>query len=779
MKKFFTLFSFLIISIFLYSTSNEQVQGEGGWREGEKQIKISADNPEHIRLLYNLKLNMDFYAPAYDYIVAYVIPKELRQIEELGIPYFVEIEDLNTFNENFWKIEEAYHTYQEIIDLADSLSTAFPNICKKIIFGYSLGNRQCAALKISDNVTIDEPEAEVIFDGGIHGNEVGGPENIIRFARDLCLQYGSDPIITNLINNREIWLYLMVNPDGRYYDTRYNNNGVDLNRDWAYMWDAWGGSTGPCSQIESKNLRSCMYSNQFVVHTTFHSGTEYISCPWSYRPDQPLDWNHIIQLAGLYSSVSGYSNLEYGQGNSGMYPINGSTKDGNYGMMSSISWSMEISNSKHPPASQIMQYYNWNYPSMLAMIEYAGYGLEGIVTDATTGTPVTAAVFVNNYYPAYSDPTAGDYHKYVLPGTYSFTVVANGYQSQTINNIVVSANSSTVTNFQLQQGGGHYVYKFAASQIPNNNPSDEGLTPAVIGPPDDINYSIGKNGWCVLDMQYPIPDGTGSDFIVYEGDTSPEEYYCYVGQTIDGPWILLGFGNGTTQFDLSSSGLTQAQFIKILDDGDGTAITPNAGFDLDAIKATDIVPVELVSFSSEVINDEVVLKWQTATETNNSGFEVEKTQMSNVKNQAEWLRISFIEGKGTTTERTDYSYNDKMNKPGTYLYRLKQLDFDGTINYSPEVEVEVISPNKFALFQNYPNPFNPATAINFSLPKQADVKLVVYNMVGQVVDEIINKTLEEGYHEVQFDAGDYASGVYYYRLKTSDFTSVKKMILLK
>ncbi len=650
MNKPFFLLAFFIISLLICSSLNAQILGDGGWRVGEKQIRISADNSEHIKQLYQLKLNMDFYAPAYDHIIAYVIPDELKQIEGLGIPYIVEVEDLNSHNKNLWLELAAYHTYQQIIDLADSLAGAFPSICKKYIFGYSIRNRQCVALKISDNVEIDEPEAEVLFDGGIHGNEIGGPENIIRFARDLCLQYGTDPTVTNLINTREIWLYLMVNPDGRHNMSRYNANGVDLNRDWAYMWDAWGGSTGPCSQIESKNLRSCMYSNQFVVHTTYHSGTEYISCPWSYRPDQPLDWNQIIQLAGLYSSISGYSNLQYGQGYNGMYAINGSTKDGNYGMMGSISWSMEISYSKQPPTSEIMLYYNRNYPSMLAMIEYAGFGLEGIVTDAVTGAPVTASVFVNNYYPTYTDPTAGDYHKYVLPGTYSITVVANGYESQTINNVVVSTNSSTATNFQLQPGGGHYVYKFSASQIPNNNHSDEGLTTAVIGEPDDINYSIGKNGWCVLDMQYPIPDVNGSDFILYEGDTSPEGYNCYAGQTLDGPWILLGTGNGTTQFDLTGSGLVNAQFIRIVDDGDGTAIAPNAGFDLDAIKATDVVPVELISFTAEIVNDEVMLKWQTATETNNSGFELERSQESGVSVQKNWENITFVEGNGTTTK---------------------------------------------------------------------------------------------------------------------------------
>jgi len=594
MKKL--LLSILLVFAFTLSFAD-------GWRPGEMQVKIQVNSPEQAQQLYALKLNSDFYGPAYDHIIAYVIPKELEKIQDLGFEYEIQIEDLNKYNQNFWLTEDAYHTYQQIIDLADSLETNFPDICKKYIFGYSIENRQCAALKISDNVSTDEPEAEVMFDGGIHGNEVGCSENVIRFARDLCLKYGNDPTVTNLVDNREIWLYLMVNPDGRVHDTRYNANGVDLNRDWAYMWDGWGSSTGACSQIESKNLRDCMYNNQFVIHTTYHSGTEFISCPWSYRPDHCPDFDHIIQLAGVYSSSSGYANLEYGQGCTGMYPINGSSKDSNYGIQGSISWSMEISYSKHPPASQIMMYYNYNYPSMITMIEYSGYGLEGTVTDVNTGNPVTAVVFVNDYFPTYTDPTCGDYHKYVLPGTYSITIVANGYQTQTIDNIVVIANSATSTDFQLQPEDKQYVFKLSASQIPDNNNADEGNTPAVIGAPDNINYSIGKNGWCVLDMQYPVIDGPGFDIIVYEGDATPEGFTCYVGETIDGPWISLGTGNGTTEFDITTSGLPEAQFIKIKDDGDGSANVADAGFDLDAIEAMEPVSGVYLAMYEYVVDD--------------------------------------------------------------------------------------------------------------------------------------------------------------------------------
>ena len=571
------------------------------WRQAEQQIVITLQNQEQANAFSQMHLSVDVLGP--NKLRAYVVPKEIEAIEQAGISYEVEIPDLNKYSQQMQLSDENWHSYQQIINLADSLEQAFPSICKKYIFGTSLGGRQLAALKISDNVEVDEAEAEVMFDGGIHGDEYCASENVIRFARDLCIGYNDDPQITSLINNREIWLYLMVNPDGRENVVRYNNNGVDLNRDWGYMWDGWGSSTGAYSQVESKALRECMYSNQFVVHTTYHGGTEYISLPWSYRSSQPADWAHIYQLAGVYSNSSTYTNLAYGQGNSGMYAINGSTKDSNYGIMGSISWSMEISNAKMPPTSQIIPYYNRNYPAMLAMIEYAGYGVEGVITDALTGDPVAGVIFVNDYMPTYSDPTAGDYHKYVLAGTYSITVVANGYESQTIDNVVVTANSATATDFQLQPADGQFVYRLSASRIPNNNEADEGNTKAVIGPPDNINYSIGKNGWAVLDMQTPVIDGPGVDFIVYEGDSSPESFTCYVAETMDGPWQDLGPGTGTSEFDIVNSGLPEAQFIKLVDDGDGSANVADAGYDLDAIEALEPVSGVYVAMYDYTLDD--------------------------------------------------------------------------------------------------------------------------------------------------------------------------------
>ena len=561
------------------------------WRDNEREVRVFYNNDFELGKLIDLQPRGDIY-PNGEALI-YVIPTEFEALKSTGLKYRIEREDVKAFAENFWtsmdNTREAYHTYAEIVALADSLVTAFPDICEKYMFGTSVQGRELGALKISDNVSLDENEAEVMFDGGIHGDEIGCAENCIRFARDLCREYGIDPNITDLIDNREIWIYYMVNPDGRVADNRYNANGVDLNRDSGYMWDGWGNSSGAFSQPESKALRDCHYNRQFVVHTTYHSGIEYISCPWSYRADQCPDFSHILQLAGEYASSSGYANMEYGQGCTGMYPINGSTKDTNYGMMGAISWSMEISQQKHPPTYQIMMFYNYNKPAMLSMIEHSGYGLEGVVTDVNTGDAITAAVFIDDYFPCYTDPAVGDYHKYVLPGTYDITIVANGYETQTITNVTVTANNSSVTNFQLTPQDGQFAYKICSSRVPDNNTADEGDTPGVIGAPDSRNYSIGRDGWVVVDMQYSIPDGPGNDIIIYEGDTSAEGYTCFASDTIDGPWDMLGAGNGTAEFDLATGSLIEAQFVKIVDDGDGVQTAPNAGFDLDAVGALEQV----------------------------------------------------------------------------------------------------------------------------------------------------------------------------------------------
>jgi hypothetical protein len=204
------------------------------------------------------------------------------------------------------------------------------------------------------------------------------------------------------------------------------------------------------------------------------------------------------------------------------------------------------------------------------------------------------------------------------------------------------------------------------------------------------------------------------------------------------------------------------------------------------------VPVELVSFNAEMVDGNVVLNWSTATETNNLGFQIEITVRSPQSPISNWENKGFVSGKGTTTERTFYSFTEKNEKPGTYLYRLKQIDFNGTYSYSNEVEIEVTGPKDFALYQNYPNPFNPSTTIKYAIasPNLSEgealikVTLFVYDILGNEVVTLVNEEQSAGNYEVELNTGQLGkisltSGVYFYQLNAGIYSSTKKLMLLK
>jgi hypothetical protein len=194
---------------------------------------------------------------------------------------------------------------------------------------------------------------------------------------------------------------------------------------------------------------------------------------------------------------------------------------------------------------------------------------------------------------------------------------------------------------------------------------------------------------------------------------------------------------------------------------------------------TTTVPVELTSFSANVNDDNVELSWITATETNNQGFEIERSEMSEVKSQMEWEKIGFVDGHGTTTESQAYSFQDKNVVTGNYSYRLKQIDFDGTSEYSNVIEVEVTSPSTFSLEQNYPNPFNPSTMISYQLPISGDVTLKVYDVLGNEVETLVDEYKPAGNYKVEFNAANLPSGIYFYKLQVGSLVETKKMLLLK
>ncbi len=189
----------------------------------------------------------------------------------------------------------------------------------------------------------------------------------------------------------------------------------------------------------------------------------------------------------------------------------------------------------------------------------------------------------------------------------------------------------------------------------------------------------------------------------------------------------------------------------------------------------DPLPVELASFTAVTNRNNVTLNWATSKETNNQGFDVERSLVG----ANSWAKVGTVTGNGTTTETKSYSFTERVTT-GNYSYRLKQIDFNGNFEYhnlSSEVNVGV--PSEFAMSQNYPNPFNPSTKIDYDIATDGNVSVVLFDMSGREVAKLVNEFKTAGYYTVNFNASNLSSGMYFYRISAANFAQTKKMVLVK
>jgi hypothetical protein len=190
------------------------------------------------------------------------------------------------------------------------------------------------------------------------------------------------------------------------------------------------------------------------------------------------------------------------------------------------------------------------------------------------------------------------------------------------------------------------------------------------------------------------------------------------------------------------------------------------------------LPVELISFTSLVKGNNVILMWNTAIEINNFGFDIERNIAQNG-----WEKIGFVKGNGNTNSTQKFSFTDAPHGTASLSYRLKQIDLNGTYKYSDEINVEIKQdlslPTVYKLSQNYPNPFNPSTRIAYSLPNDGFVSLKVFNALGKEVSSLVGENKKAGSYEVMFDGSKLSSGIYFVKMISAGYTSSIKMIIMK
>ena len=480
---------------------------------------------------------------------------------------------------------DCYSSYAEMYADFQAYAATYPSLAEFVVLGKSVQGRDVFGLHISDNVHLEEFEPEVVFWGGIHGDELAAAELGYLYAMDLLDLYAIDPDDKRYVDQNEIWVFPMINPDGHELMTRDNANGVDLNREFGYNWDGWGASPSPYSQPESRLVREFLLENNVTLSITHHNAGALVLYPWGYSPLDVPDTGIIKAVGSQYSSVASYLLLQSWDD----YETHGELIDDVYGLHGGLCYTTETSF----PCTSFADSYTRNKDGMDAFCNIANGGLRGVVTDAQTGAPVWAAMWmVGNAFPSYTDPVLGDVHRLVEPGTYDLVFWAPGYLPQTQAGATVTSPFAPTPAFSvaLERGGNGHAFQVTScdQKDPHNTYAIMSVPGQALGPPDGEPVSLGVGGFIVLDMGagHAITDGSGVDFTVTEalvsGDALPEPYLVYAGGAYNQS-ALVGGATGTASFDLAASGLSSARYLRIVDQSAGDPDSAFAGLEVDAV----------------------------------------------------------------------------------------------------------------------------------------------------------------------------------------------------
>ena len=364
---------------------------------------------------------------------------------------------------NFIQVLEwdTYPYYSQYDSIMQSFIELYPELCHLDTIGTSINGKLVLALKISDNASIDEDEPEVFYSSTIHGDELAGYVLMLRLADYLLKNYRTSNRVKNLVDDLEIWINPLANPDGTYRTgntitspTRFNANGYDLNRNFPDPITPYSGSH--IKQKETIDMDRFMREHNFVISANFHSGYEVVNYPWDkwYSVFHADDlWFNSISRAyadtvHIYSGDAYLINKDNGvTRGAAWYRINGGRQDFVTGELQGREVTIEIDGIKNTPAAQLELLWQYNWRSFLGYFENALYGINGIVRDVVTSASVPARIFINGHdidsSHVYSDTLTGRFVRLLSPGSWNLTFTAKGYLDTTVNNITVFAGQRT------------------------------------------------------------------------------------------------------------------------------------------------------------------------------------------------------------------------------------------------------------------------------------------------------------------------------------------------
>ncbi len=470
----------LCIAGYLYSqnTQTQRVLDDLYRTEGERYFSFFYDDPRLINLLTK-DISIDKVSEGK--VFAYANKKEFSKFLEYKLPYEMQphpgdlltdpkmLEKVNIRDIEEWNF---YPTYDGYLDIMEQFQQQFPGLCMVYSIGQSVQGRELLVARISDNVGIHENEPQFLYTSSIHGDETTGYVLMLHLIDHLLQNYGTDDQVTEIVNNVDIYINPLANPDGTYAGgnntvngaRRYNAYWVDLNRNYP---DPENGPHPDGEEWQKETLMFMQFAedNRFSVAANFHGGAEVYNYPWDTWSKLPADadwwdyvgWEYVDTVHA--NSPAGYMTLLGGvTPGYAWYEVDGGRQDYMNYFHQCREVTIEISDTKLLPASQLEAHWNYNYRSFLHFLEQSTYGIRGTVKDSISGWPIEAEVYVMGHEEdsswTYSHLPNGNYHRLLYQGTYNVRFSAPGYQTKTVSFVTLTNRQPTVLNVKLLPDGG-------------------------------------------------------------------------------------------------------------------------------------------------------------------------------------------------------------------------------------------------------------------------------------------------------------------------------------
>ncbi len=479
-----------------------------------------------------------------------------------------------------------FTSHEEIGAWFADLEEIYPDIARASSIGTSVRGLELWNLVLSTQPDIKAAEPRIRIVGGIHGDECMGVEIVISIIEWLTNGYGEDDFISDLLDRAQFVLIPLINPDGYTgeFATRTNANGIDLNRNFGFAWVNEGDA--PFTEPETRAIQRFSQQTSFTVGLSYHTVDNYVNAPWNYTPFHPPDEDLLYAMGEAYAGSSGYRPV-FGWD---WYAIFGDLNDWSLGTRGTFDWTIELRNDHDMEWSV-------HVDGLLGFLSFLFTGVKGVVKDSVTFEPLEARILVESIdTPIFTDPDVGDFHRILLPGTYSLTAFVPGYKAETVRNVTVPDKGVVTIDFSLEpQPRNSVAYAFAVNRMTlpfeigakyrRTDYLNDTMAWEALGPPDGWFYSLSPGGSITLDMGkgVSIEDTNGPDLVLVSGTGSDDPVTVFVAENQNGPFIQVENGSGDLYVDIEPSKLDAVRFVRVVDQGNGLFNDVYPGYDLDAV----------------------------------------------------------------------------------------------------------------------------------------------------------------------------------------------------